>query len=489
MRRKHTNGEGQGPRRLRRGSVPAILGLAGIATVALTSFGGAAAPLGHARLSARAGRAQVPYGKGTSIRGVLRATGPASNRRISLQSDPYPFGHWSYRTSTTTGADGTYAFRVHPDRNTRYRAVLSDAHRIRSDPAAVVVNDAARTTVKPVRLGRVRIEIAAHHPADLRWSGHHVYWYVGRRRSNLHSVARRESTRFDAQETRMKAVLPIHRAGRFHFAACLDARSRRALGAPGSHPSCAQGEFRGGRRAEWQGHGHAPFGFPTRRDVARAKGYLAGRSGVTAFAAVTSEGRVYGSQVHERFITASVVKAMLLVAYLRKLDHEHRALDSNDRSILDPMIHVSDNSAATRAYDFVGDPGLYDVARLAGMRDFSVSGYWANAMLTASDQARYFFGMNRLIPKQFRHYAAHLLSHIVDYESWGIPAVARPRGWTVYFKGGWRTTDRGQLVHQIARLKREHERIAIAVMTDGDPSMTYGIDTIQGVTRKLTHGK
>ena len=109
-------------------------------------------------------------------------------------------------------------------------------------------------------------------------------------------------------------------------------------------------------------------------------------------------------------------------------------------------------------------------------------------MFSASDQARFFFGMTRLIPRQYRHYAAHLLSHIVDYESWGIPAVARPRGWTVYFKGGWRTTDRGQLVHQIARLKHGHERIAIAVMTDGDPSMGYGIDTIQGVTRKLTHG-
>ena len=141
MRRKVTNGQGQGSGRFRRGTVAAILGLAGIATVALTSFGGAAAPLGHARLSARAGRAQVPYGGATSVSGTLRATGPASNRRISLQSDPYPFGRWSYRASTITDADGAYEFPVHPDRNTRYRAVLADAHRIRSKPAEVVVNE------------------------------------------------------------------------------------------------------------------------------------------------------------------------------------------------------------------------------------------------------------------------------------------------------------------------------------------------------------
>ena len=43
------------------------------------------------------------------------------------------------------------------------------------------------------------------------------------------------------------------------------------------------------------------------------------------------------------------------------------------------MIHVSDNDAATQAYDFVGDPGLYDVANRAGMRNFSVAGFWGNA--------------------------------------------------------------------------------------------------------------
>jgi hypothetical protein len=59
----------------------------------------------------------------------------------------------------------------------------------------------------------------------------------------------------------------------------------------------------------------------------------------------------------------------------------------------------------------------------------------------------------------------------------------------VLFKGGWRSTGRGQLVHQVARLERKHATFGLAVMTDGDPSMGYGIGTIEGVTARLVGGR
>jgi hypothetical protein len=55
----------------------------------------------------------------------------------------------------------------------------------------------------------------------------------------------------------------------------------------------------------------------------------------------------------------------------------------------------------------------------------------------------------------------------------------------VYFKGGWRGTALGRLVHQVARLDRPDHSFAMAVMTDGDPSMEYGIATIEGLTNAL----
>ena len=119
------------------------------------------------------------------------------------------------------------------------------------------------------------------------------------------------------------------------------------------------------------------------------------------------------------------------------------------------------------------------------MTDFSITGDWATAQISAADQAGFFFSMHRVLPHRFRAYADYLLSHIAGYESWGIPAVARPLGWRVFFKVGLRPTGIGMLIHQSARLELDGQRIAIAVLTDGDPTYTYGEDTVAGVSERL----
>jgi hypothetical protein len=335
-------------------------------------------------------------------------------------------------------------------------------------------------------LGRVRLDLVSHHPTGVRWSGRPVSWYVGSGRGGrLERVGSSRTREARPGVTRATTVLTLPRAGRFRFAACFAAPGQGALGLGSSPGPCGSHRFRGPSDSPYVGTGVAPAGRPGRRPIAAAARYLAGRDGYTSFAVVDSEGRLHGRHVHRTFVSASVVKAMLLVAYLRELAHHHRRLDADARSLLEPMVHVSDNDAATAVWELDGDPRLRALARQAGMTDFSIEGIWANAMISAADQARYFFQMERLIPPRFRHFADHLLSHIAGYESWGIPAVARPDGWTVYFKGGWRGTWRGQLVHQIARLHKHGERLAIAVMTDGDPSMEYGIETIEGVAKRL----
>jgi len=227
-----------------------------------------------------------------------------------------------------------------------------------------------------------------------------------------------------------------------------------------------------------------PARFPPARAIGAASRYLRGRAGSKAFAVLDNRGRLSGVDVHRRFHSASVVKSMLLVAYLRYLHRARRGLDAQSRGLLYPMIHSSDNDAATSVLSIVGSGALGRLARDAHMRDYvSGGGNWGFTEVSAADLARFFRIQDRLIPRRFVAYARWLLAGIEPSESWGVPAVARPR-FAVFFKGGWLPETEG-LVNQAARLERGPVVLAIAVLTRGDPSMTYGERTIEGVTRRL----
>jgi len=445
---------------------------------------------GAARASARLATAQTGGAPTISLSASPAQVGP-NRQHVTLSGDavgvtpgtavrlylsPYPYRPASYLRSTVTGADGSFSFTVNPDRNTRYQVVLIGT----AATAVVQVNVIGKsvTKIKALPLGQAGVTIVVFHPRDLQWAGAMVSWSFA---SGQHGGFQAEPTTRTVRLSRYVIAFSTHvtlPAGFYRWRACFHAAGDHALLNPQRPPGCT------GRG--YHGSGSLPVGFPGPVAIARAASYLASRTGRTAFAVVDSEGRMSGVHVHWTFITGSVVKAMLLVAYLRRLDAMgQHGIDSFSASFLYPMINVSDNSAATTCWSIVGDGGLYAVAHAAGMTDFSISGIWANAQLSAADQAKFFFEMDSLIPREFVGYARFLLSTIAGYESWGIPAVARPLGYRVFFKGGWRGTGLGQLVHQIARLEGHGHTFSLAVMTDGDPSMGYGIDTIQGVTGAL----
>jgi hypothetical protein len=403
---------------------------------------------------------------------VLSGTAPPATT-VTLYQSPYPYKTQTQIGTTDTGLAGSFSFTVSPDRSTRYRAVLPST----GESATVDVGVTGRTTIKvqALALGRAEVTVLISHPSDLPWNGARVSWSFAH--GAFHTAPTTHSRRLTSIETSLTTTVTLP-AGHFRWRACLRVPEAGALLDPDAPPGCS------GRG--YTGSGSLPEGFPSPAAVARAARYLSGRAGRTAFAVVDSEGRMSGLHMHWTFVSASVVKAMLLVAYLRRLhaQGQHR-VDSYSNSFLYPMINVSDNNAATQTWSIVGDSGLYSVAHAAGMTDFSIVGIWANAQISAADQAKFFFEMDSLIPHEFVGYARSLLSTIAAYESWGIPAVARPRGYRVFFKGGWRGTGLGQLVHQVGRLEGHDRTFSIAVMTDGDPSMGYGIDTIQGVTSAL----
>jgi zinc D-Ala-D-Ala dipeptidase len=227
-----------------------------------------------------------------------------------------------------------------------------------------------------------------------------------------------------------------------------------------------------------------PSAFPPRSHARAARNWIRGRTGAS-FALIDTRGHLYSWGPRRRYVSASVVKAMLLVAYLRLLAGPP---GQGDRDVLGPMIRWSDNDAADTIYSRVGDPGLLDVARRAHMRDLTVAGHWGGVYFSATDQARFFRRFGRLVPRAARDYARALLSSIVPGQRWGFSRFADRAGWTAYFKGGWRRTDAGRLVHEAAQFERDGRRFSLAVLTDGNPSHDYGTATLRGVAKRLFQG-
>jgi zinc D-Ala-D-Ala dipeptidase len=149
------------------------------------------------------------------------------------------------------------------------------------------------------------------------------------------------------------------------------------------------------------------------------------------------------------------------------------------------MVRWSSNRAADTVYGWVGDGGLLDLARRAHMRDLTVAGHWGGVYFSAADQARFFLRLRRLLPRGSRGYALGLLSTIVRTQRWGFSRFSLRAGWSTYFKGGWRRTGLGSLVHEAALFERDGQRFSLAVLSDGNPSHDYGTATLRGVAERL----
>ena len=160
---------------------------------------------------------------------------------------------------------------------------------------------------------------------------------------------------------------------------------------------------------------------------------------ISSFALIDTHGRLHGFAPHRRYVTASVVKAMLLVARLRQLGNHLPS--ASDRAVLEPMIEVSDNDAADAAYGWVGDAALLAVGKRAGMHDLRRRRATGATSTSAPPTRRASsWCIDRLVPPRSRAYARHLLSSIVSYQRWGFSRFSLRRGWHTFFKGGWRTT-------------------------------------------------
>src|SRR5512133_180951 len=114
-----------------------------------------------------------------------------------------------------------------------------------------------------------------------------------------------------------------------------------------------------------------------------ANHYADGRPGEVAFA-VRTEKDVWGRGLDRRVQSASVVKALLLVAYLRQPDVRSRDLTSEERHFLSPMIRRSDNHDASTVVARLGAAKVDRTAHHVGMRRFHLDrAIWGRSLITA----------------------------------------------------------------------------------------------------------
>ncbi len=449
-------------------------------------------------LSATVAPAELVYGATLTVTGALDAAGTAMPvATVELQAEPYPFRGYVTIARQRTAADGSFSFAgVRPDRNVRLRVLVEgasvtatpQARAVSSRQLSVIVDPSVAMNARRLRAGETRLSVRIRHTSLGGAAQVSVRWFVAAKGTRDFRLAAVTSSRELATGLTYASATVDPPSKRFLYRVCLSAAWARAMGPPASHRPCPDGdpaEHGDASALELQGEGSGtPVpAYPSRAAIAAATSYLDARAGRTSFAVVDSAGELSGARLHAHFQTASVVKVMMLVAYLQMLDARHRGLDANDTSLLYPMIHISDNEAASAVLARVGGAALARVARESGMTDYAPGvGWWAYTQTSAADQARFFFALPQLIPPQFYAYARGLLAGIEPSQSWGVPPVARPR-WQVFFKTG--ALPEEGLFNEAARLERPGPTFTVAVFTDGDPSMSYGEQTIEGVAATL----
>jgi hypothetical protein len=220
--------------------------------------------------------------------------------------------------------------------------------------------------------------------------------------------------------------------------------------------------------------------------VQEARAWAATRSHDLVAFSVRAGARAWHHHPDRVTRTASVAKAVMLAAQLRRL--RARPVPRPIGRDLDAMVRASDNPAADRTFVRLGAPLIERTARRAGMRAFRAgpAGFWGGSRLTARDGARLMQAIPSLLPRRHRALGLRLLRTVVPSQRWGI-GRAVPRGWRLHLKGGW-GAGTGQVNHQVALLTRGCEHVALAVLTTEGPDHGHGTRTLEGVARRLLRG-
>jgi beta-lactamase class A len=187
------------------------------------------------------------------------------------------------------------------------------------------------------------------------------------------------------------------------------------------------------------------------------------------------------------FDTASIVKLSILEGLLVEDQANGQSLSTSQLAEATPMIENSDNDAASDLWDEVGGASAMDnlFAQLgATSTKAGTDDYWGLTQTTALDQLKVLNALaypGGLLTSVSAEAADSLLDNVEADQRWGVSGGV-PAGVSVELKDGWLPESNGWVINSIGHVHGDGADYTIAVMTSGNPSEQYGIDTIQSLS-------
>jgi beta-lactamase class A len=187
---------------------------------------------------------------------------------------------------------------------------------------------------------------------------------------------------------------------------------------------------------------------------------------------------------------ASIAKVDILATLLHDETQAGGSLSSLDRELAVGAIEDSDNDDAQQLWDAVGGNApiaAFDAAAEMTQTTLDSAGEWGHYTTTARDQVRLLKQLvlpNRLLDATARSYELGLMHEVTASQAWGVSAGVLPPA-SVALKNGWLAPDNepGWQINSIGVVSGRYRDYLIAVLTEADPSMAYGVDTIDGISR------
>ena len=185
---------------------------------------------------------------------------------------------------------------------------------------------------------------------------------------------------------------------------------------------------------------------------------------------------------------------MLETLLAERADGGGTGLSASDRTLAEQMIEDSDNDAATSLWYAVGGAArIRSFNARAGLTDTAPSscvvcpGFawpgWGLTTTTPDDQIsllRQLVTPSSVLPPAAREYALSLMEDVTPSQRWGVSGGV-PAQVTVALKNGWlplHGTGSDWQINSVGWISGGGRNYLMAVLSTGNPSEQYGIDTI-----------